>query len=174
MDTKKCFKCGVTKSLDDFYAHPQMADGHLNKCVKCTKKDVLNDYKIKSKNPDWIEKERARGREKAKRLKFKINPDTRKEANERWKIKYPEKIQAHYSCSNLKPPVIGMEKHHWSYNEDHYQDVIWLSKSDHMKAHRFIVYDQERMMYRKLDLELLDNKKDHELYIKEMILIKPN
>ena len=35
-----------------------------------------------------------------------------------------------------------------------------------MKAHRFIVYDQERMMYRRYDTnELLDTKEKHESFI---------
>jgi len=68
-------------------------------------------------------------------------------------------------------PFEGAEKHHWSYNSEHYKDVIWLSTKDHKKAHRFIIYDQERMMYRRIDnLQLLDTKEYHEGYIKSIIL----
>lgn len=37
---KKCFKCGQEKDLKNFYKHPGMSDGRLNKCKECTKIDV--------------------------------------------------------------------------------------------------------------------------------------
>ena len=37
---KKCFKCSESKEISEFYKHPEMGDGHLNKCKQCTIKDT--------------------------------------------------------------------------------------------------------------------------------------
>ena len=47
MKTKVCFKCGKRKKLEQFYKHPKMADGRVNKCKECNKKDVRENRKAK-------------------------------------------------------------------------------------------------------------------------------
>ena len=164
---KQCFKCKEIKSIDDFYKHPQMPDGRVNKCKICNKKDVLENYKNNKIDPNFIIKERKRGREKHQRLySGKTNKNYKHKLN--WVNKYPEKLKASRKSQSMSKykPFENAEKHHWSYNEEHYKNIIWLNGKDHKKAHRFIIYDQERFMYRRIDnLYLLDTKEKHEEYI---------
>lgn len=171
---KKCFKCQTIKDLDCFYVHPGMKDGHLNKCKDCTKNDSSLTYVLKKQDNKFVENERFRGRDKYRRLYTgtgKANP----ESNKRYAEKYPEKIKCNNLSSKLKKPFEGAEKHHWSYNLDHAKDVIWLTKKEHGKAHRFIIYDQERKMYRNcFNNVLLDTKECHELFIRDCISNQPD
>jgi hypothetical protein len=42
--TKRCFVCSQVKTLDSFYAHKGMVDGHLGKCKECCKRQRLEIY----------------------------------------------------------------------------------------------------------------------------------
>jgi hypothetical protein len=162
---KKCFKCGKIKSLDEFYKHPEMGDGHLGKCIECTKKDVKNRSDRLYLSQEYAERERKRGREKYYRLGYKGNHGHKLySVTVAHRKRFPEKYAAVTRCSKMKAPS-GMQKHHWSYREEHHKDVFFLSTKDHARLHRYMVYDQERMMYRTKEGILLDTKERHEDYL---------
>jgi hypothetical protein len=157
---KKCFKCGKTKNISEFYVHKKMADGHLGKCKECTKQDSKNTYTVKIVNPAWAESERVRGREKSHRLGKtwkKPGVEAKRLSLVKQREKFPEKNQARATAGRIPVPN-GLHRHHWSYLPEHRKDFITMNTSDHGKIHRYMEYDQERMMYRRLDGVLIDTR----------------
>jgi len=57
---KKCFKCNLEKSLLEFYRHPDMPDGTVNKCKECNRKDVRDNYADKLEEKQAYDKYRHR------------------------------------------------------------------------------------------------------------------
>lgn len=108
-----------------------MADGHLNKCKDCTKKDVSVRYNSLSLNPEWIEKERARCRDKYKRLSYREKYFGRKSDS-----LCPQRKQISSMLRNQGIQTDGKEAHHWNYNRPY--SVFILSKSAHHRLHKHI------------------------------------
>lgn len=163
-----CKKCEQEKNESEFYPYQK------TECKDCIKKRVRDREFGLRQNPEWKEKERKRGRDKYHRLyegTGKANP----KSNRKWIDKFPEKRKANVRAGGMlkKRPFENAQIHHWSYLEEHWKDILWLSLKAHNKAHRFLVYDSERKQYRRNDtLELLDTKERHEQFIREMILTK--
>ena len=153
MDTKKCFKCKLEKPISEYYKHAQMADGHLNKCKECTKKD---SNKHREENLDQV-KEYDRKRSQLphrvalrKRVyeEFKHSEDYSEKRNvstRKYRNKYPEKAKAramvsyHLRSGHIsKKPCekcgnIETEAHHEDYSKP--LDITWLCESCHKKIH---------------------------------------
>lgn len=134
MATKKCFKCGRTLDLEEFYRHSSMADGHLNKCKECTRRDVKRNYDRKSQDEVWEEKERARGREKYKRLGY---------ASKFRKMRSicPEEANLSKKLRLRGYKTEGKEAHHWNYNKPN--SVFLISRRAHHRIHRHLQVNTE-------------------------------
>ncbi len=144
---KTCFKCGESKPLDEFYRHPRMADGHLGKCKACAKRDVMARESVKRGDPEWVESERVRGREKYHRLyrpetpmvKVRVPGNERQKANARnaisnairdGRIRKPNRCER---CGS-EPPPRHLHAHHDDYSKPLY--VEWLCARCHDSEHR--------------------------------------
>ena len=135
--SKECFKCKTVKPLGDFYKHPQMPDGRVNKCKKCNKNDVTAN---RNKN---IERIRAYDRERGKlpeRLKAS------QAITAAWRKADSRRTRAHNAVTRavkkgilLRCPCIrcGETKslaHHEDYDKP--LEIIWLCQPCHKQRHK--------------------------------------
>ena len=138
--SKVCFKCGELKSINEFYTHPKMSDGHLGKCKSCSKKDATN-YRLSN-----IDRIRAYDRERAK------NPDRAKIAAEisaAWRKKDKRIGAAHNAVTravrkgdiNRMPCVRCGEKKSIAHHEDYNKklEVTWFCQPCHKQRHKEMV-----------------------------------
>jgi hypothetical protein len=133
MAEKQCFKCKAVKPLEDFYKHPAMADGRVNKCKECNKVDVRENRTVKA---DYY---RAYDRERGSRQP----PEYIKE----YRARYPKKYKAHSMVNyhvragniSKKPceicgDFLKAEAHHDDYDKP--LDVRWLCSIHHKAWHQ--------------------------------------
>lgn len=129
---KTCFKCCLEKPFDDFYAHPQMADGHLGKCKACTKLDMRIDRATKPRVREY-DRERARQPHR-KELSARVTRE--------WRRLHRDRLKAHNAAARarISAPVLcegcglpkRLEKHHPDYSKPLL--VLWLCKPCHAIA----------------------------------------
>lgn len=153
--SKSCFKCGAEKPLTEFYKHHKMADGHLNKCKECTKKDstenrVNNLETVRKYDRDRPNREQ-RNKERVERARrdYQKSPEKFRERQQHYRWLEPHKYRARSSVLNavrdgrlLRPDscekcskVCVPEGHHWSYDKQHWLDVEWVCSSCHHLLH---------------------------------------
>lgn len=134
---KTCFKCNTAKPLGEFYPHPMMADGHLNKCKECAKRDVREH---RAANDSVREYDRQRGK-----LPHRKANVQRQQA--KWQAAFPERKYAHGVVAHalktgklerLPCWVCGetAEAHHPDYSAP--LDVVWLCSRHHKLAHALV------------------------------------
>lgn len=147
-ESKVCFKCGEVKELGEFYAHPQMADGHLNKCKACTKADVHGNRDAKLDYYQKYDRERGRTEERKKRVReyAAAHPEIGNKAKKEWILRNPEKRKAHHVAwaarrrGVLVPQPCARcgqeetEMHHPDYSKP--LEVEWLCVDCHAESKR--------------------------------------
>lgn len=137
---KKCFKCLRELPISEFYTHKAMADGHLNKCKKCTTSDVRKNYA--DNREEWHERDRLRF--KTKKRKIAVRDSIRK-----MRANNPEKTKARAAIRRavLKGDLVRMpcevcgskeqiQAHHDDYTKP--LDVHWFC----FRCHREHAHDQ--------------------------------
>lgn len=140
MDFKKCFKCKVNKPIEMFYKHPKMADGHVNKCKECNKKDVR---KNRSAKIDYY-REYDIARSKTDKRKA-LNLKSSKQWKDRNQIKRAASIMVNNAvrdgrlkkineCSYCGKTDCVIHGHHDDYTKP--LDVRWLCASCHSEWHK--------------------------------------
>ena len=147
---KKCFKCGLSKPMSDFYSHPKMADRHLGKCKECTKGDSKRRYWEKHDEVTAYEKSRMflphRVRARREYLNTEKGKDVRRKAIRQYAERYPDKHIAHIATANAirdgrlkrSPCEVCGEAKSEAHHDDYSQplSVRWLCKRHHMEWHR--------------------------------------
>ncbi len=148
--TKRCFKCGEIKPLSEFYKHPEMLDGHVNKCKECNKKDVIEnrlkreDYykaydRLRSTLPHRKEAKSEYGkREEVKERKRKLVPKDPLTAKKRKDAAVAVSNAVRDGRMSREPCFIcgnpDTQGHHPDY--DRVYDVVWLCTKHHGEVHR--------------------------------------
>lgn len=139
---KKCFKCNLRKSIEYFYKHSQMRDGHLNKCISCTKMDSSNRYNNPGSNKKIKAYDRMRSKTPERRAK-------KLEYQNRLRISNPGKYRARRMVGNaihrqeLKKRPCSVcnarivEAHHVDYRQPF--NIRWLCFKHHRAVHGQIV-----------------------------------
>lgn len=139
---KPCRKCDVLKPLDEFYRHPMMADGRLNTCKECHKRDVRKNYANKREIKHEYDAERYQ-RPQRRADVLRQQQDRRKRAPEKDGARTKTR-RAILSGRLIKQPCEVcarndemVEAHHHDYSKP--LDVHWLCFACHRAEHGQIV-----------------------------------
>ena len=144
---KQCFKCGKILDLAEFYKHVKMADGHLNKCKSCCRKDTTEN---RLKNLEYYreyDKQRANNPDRVEaREKYRRTPAGKKavyKSTKNYRSKNPTRRLLYSHCEKfLENPGICeqcggnrmVEAHHDDYNRPF--EVRWLCRGCHREWHK--------------------------------------
>lgn len=145
---KECFRCQEVKALSEYYRHPHMGDGHLNKCKSCTKADSRKHREEKLLVILEYNRQRGQLQHRKEAVKRRAPKYNRQRDNEIMREKYPDQRRARTALSNAvrdgkieKPTACQncgtkgrLHGHHHDYSKP--LDVQWLCVDCHGAIHR--------------------------------------
>jgi hypothetical protein len=135
-ERKDCIKCGESKSMDDFYRHQAMADGHLNKCKGCCRAAAIANRMARIDYYREYDRERF-GTERRQQSLFR--------RQRRYRESNPIKNAARAAVNRnvrsgalVKKPceICGatqVDGHHDDYSKP--LEVRWLCRTHHLELH---------------------------------------
>lgn len=135
---KQCFKCKLVKQLRFFYPHKKMADGHLNKCKDCAKKDAHARYNSEEGIKKIIAYERKRAQyPHRKKRRVECRKVHRREHRVR-NVAWDKTTRAIREGKLIKKPCeecgdLKSQAHHPDYSKP--LEVVWFCRKHHLKKH---------------------------------------
>jgi hypothetical protein len=143
---KTCKECGRLLPLADFYPHPMMGDGHLNKCKDC-KRAYARRY---GRGPQARAYDRSRNGAERRR-QDRLERARRERAEQPAKSRARLRVRRAVKAGRLTPTpcvVCGsadvQAHHHRGYEPENALDVLWLCQQHHSEQHRR--YDAPRLL----------------------------
>jgi len=133
---KTCFKCRRVLPLTDFYEHPRMADGHLNKCRECARADTMQNRRKRVDYYRDYDRMRAQRPERAARRQQRARRQ-RDEQSQKYKARTGAgnalrdgrlRREPCYFCG----ATTDIEMHHPDYDQP--LRVYWLCRRCHRKV----------------------------------------
>lgn len=139
---KTCFKCGIEKPLSEFYRHPRMADGHVNKCKECNKLDNLKNRRSKEeyyRNYDCQRAKLPHRKEKSLLIGKRRNAqvDGYMAAHNAVARALKRGLLERQPCQ-----MCGTTNHVHAHHDDYSLplEVMWLCPVHHRARHEFLAY----------------------------------
>ncbi len=133
---KQCICCGRTLPLAEFYPHKQMADGHLNKCKECCKRQA--NERRRANLEEARESDRQRGKNPKRRAAHVISAMKYSKANPT-KSRARDRVYKAIKAGKLKRKpcevcgALNTHAHHHDYSKP--LDVKWLCPACHARVH---------------------------------------
>jgi len=131
---KACRTCNVAKPLQEYYAHSEMADKHLNKCKECVKKRIRKHRIAHNDKHRDIDRAKYHRRRAAGKIRTRPTDPLKKRAHtevgnalRRGDLTRPD------DCELCEEPQSRIEAHHDDYKQP--LNVRWLCAVCHHRVH---------------------------------------